>query len=292
MKPPPFDYSRPETLDDALATLHEVGDEGKVLAGGQSLIPLLAFRMARPGHLIDINRIQGLDGIHLNGSGTLTIGALATHRSIELHRDIGPRCPAIGEAVSQIGHVAIRNRGTVGGSIAHADPAAEWPALALLFDADLRVRSHAGERTLPARDMFVSYMTTALATDELLVEMQFRLPRPEAGTAFVEVSRRHGDFAMAGAGAVIDIQDGLVTDARIAVMSAGLTAVRAGEAEQMLVGQEATEQLTTNAAQNIDSVIDPLDDVHGPADYKRHLAKVVTRRALQTAAARARGESA
>ncbi|MGH8911702.1 MAG: FAD binding domain-containing protein, partial [Acidimicrobiia bacterium] len=272
--------------------LHEVGDEGKVLAGGQSLIPLLAFRMARPGHLIDINRIEGLDGIGLNGDGILSIGALATHRSVELHGELGSRCHAMREAVSQIGHVAIRNRGTVGGSIAHADPAAEWPALALLFDAEIHVRSRSGQRTLPAREMFVSYMTTALAPDELLVEMQFRLPSPGAGTAFVEVARRHGDFAMAGAGAVLDVQDGVVTDARIAVMSAGLTAVRAEEAERMLVGQEATEELNRSAAENIESVIDPLDDVHGPADYKRHLAKVVTRRALQAAGARARGEVA
>lgn len=289
MKPPPFGYSRPETLDEALATLHEIGDEGKVLAGGQSLIPLLAFRMARPSHLTDITRIEELDRIDLNGEGVLSIGALATHRSVETHPELETRCPAISEAVAQIGHVAIRNRGTVGGSMAHADPAAEWPTLALLFDARFHLHTRSAQRTVPAREMFVSYMSTALAPDELLVEVELQLPPPEAGTAFVEVSRRHGDFAMAGAGIVLHVDDGVVADARIAVMSAGLTAVRADEAERMLVGQEPTDQLLRTAADSIDSVIDPLEDVHGPAEYKRHLAKVVTGRALHSARTRTTG---
>lgn len=292
MKPPPFDYSRPETLEEALAILHETGDEGKVLAGGQSLIPLLAFRMARPAHLTDITRLTELDHVELNGDGTLSIGALTTHRRIENHPELQARCAAIGEAVSQIGHVAIRNRGTVGGSMAHADPAAEWPALALLFDAQFHLRSRSAHRTLAAREMFVSYMTTALAPDELLVEVELRLPPPTAGTAFVEVSRRHGDFAMAGAGAVMETRNGVIADAQIAVMSAGLTAVRADEAEQTLLGQEPTDELLRTAADAIDSVIEPLEDVHGPADYKRDVAKVVTRRALQTARTRATGAEA
>lgn len=289
MKPPPFDYSRPETLEEALATLHEIGDEGKVLAGGQSLIPLLAFRMARPAHLTDITRIEELDKVELNGDGVVSIGALATHRSVETHPELKARCPAINEAASQIGHVAIRNRGTVGGSMAHADPAAEWPALALLFDARFHLRTVSDERQVTAREMFLSYMTTALAPDELLVEVEFQLPPPGAGTSFVEVSRRHGDFAMAGAGAVLHVDDGVVADARISVMSAGLTPVRADEAEQLLIGQEPTEELLSIAADSIDSVIDPLEDVHGPAEYKRHLAKVVTRRALDTARTRSTG---
>jgi CO/xanthine dehydrogenase FAD-binding subunit len=291
MKPPPFEYSRPETIEEALATLHEIGDEGKVLAGGQSLIPLLAFRMTRPQHLTDITRIGELDRVSLSGDGVLDIGALATHRSIEMDSELKARCPAISEAVSQIGHVAIRNRGTVGGSMAHADPAAEWPTLALLFDARLHLRSRTNQRTVPAREMFVSYMTTALAPDELLVGVEIPLPPAGAGTAFVEVSRRHGDFAMAGAGAVLELTDGVIADAAIAVMSAGLTAVRADEAADALIGQQPTDELFATAAAGVDSVIDPLDDVHGPADYKRNLAKVVTRRALQVAMSRATGAS-
>lgn len=289
MKPPPFEYTRPETVDEALETLHEVGDEGKILAGGQSLIPLLAFRMARPQHLTDITRITDLDGVQLGEDGHLSIGALATHRSLENHPHLEARCPAIREAVSQIGHVAIRNRGTVGGSMAHADPAAEWPALALLFDARFHLRSRAETRTVPAKEMFVTYMTTALAPDELLVEVDMQLPPPEAGSAFVEVSRRHGDFAMAGAGSVLHRQDGVVSEARISVMAAGLTPVRGEEAEQMLIGQEPSDELLRTAADSIDAVIEPLEDVHGPADYKRHLAKVVTLRALRAARTRSMG---
>lgn len=289
MKPPAFEYSRPDTIDEALATLHETGDEGKVLAGGQSLIPLLAFRMARPQHLTDITRVRDLDHVELTEDGVLSLGALATHRSVETHPGLQDRCPAIIEAVSQVGHVAIRNRGTVGGSMAHADPAAEWPALAMIFDGQFHIRSRSGSRTLTPEDMFVSYMTTGLAPDELLVEVELRLPPPTAGTAFVEVSRRHGDFAMAGAGTVLQVEDGVVAHARVGVMSAGLTAVRGNEAEQMLLGREPTDELLSEAAESIDSVIEPLEDVHGPADYKRHLAKVVTLRALRAARSRSTG---
>lgn len=289
MKPPAFEYTRPENIEEALETLHEIGDDGKVLAGGQSLIPLLAFRMARPRHLTDITRINDLDRVELADDGVLSMGALATHRNLETHRELKVRCPAINEAVSQIGHVAIRNRGTVGGSMAHADPAAEWPALALLFDARFHLRRRAEKRTISAREMFVTYMTTALAPDELLVEVEMQLPPPDAGTAFVEVSRRHGDFAMAGAGTVLHVEEGVVSDARISVMSAGMTAVRGDEAEHMLVGQEPTDELLRTAADAIDSVLDPLEDVHGPADYKRQLARVVTLRALQAARTRSTG---
>lgn len=291
MKPPPFEYSRPDTLDEALQTLHEVGDDGKVLAGGQSLIPLLAFRMARPSHLTDITRLESLKRLTLGDDGLLSIGALATHRLVETHGELTARCPAIREAVSQIGHIAIRNRGTVGGSMAHADPAAEWPALALLFDTQFHVRSKSGERTVTTDEMFVTYMTTALLPDELLVELQMQLPPIDAGTAFVEVARRHGDFALAGAGSVIQIEDGVISSARISLMSAGLTPIRAGEAEQALLGGEPSEDLIAAAAQQVDAAIDPMEDVHGPVDYKRHLAKVVTKRAVKSAVGRAGGGS-
>jgi CO/xanthine dehydrogenase FAD-binding subunit len=267
MKPPPFEYSRPGTIDEALQTLHEVGDDGKVLAGGQSLIPLLAFRMARPSHLTDITRLESLKRVTLNEGGLLSMGALATHRMLETNDGLTARCPAIREAVSQIGHVAIRNRGTVGGSMAHADPAAEWPALALLFDTNFQVRSKSGERQVAADEMFVSYMTTALSPDELLIEVQMQLPPADAGTSFVEVARRHGDFALAGAGSVVQIEDGVISSARISVMSAGLTPIRAGEAEEALLGGEPNEDLIATAAQRVDSAIEPMEDVHGPAEY-------------------------
>ena len=289
MKPPPFEYRRPETVEEALEILHEVGDEGKVLAGGQSLIPLLAFRMTRPAHLTDITRIGDLAQVELSADGKLRIGALTTHRQIEKLEDIRTRCDAIAEAVAHIGHVAIRNRGTVGGSMAHADPAAEWPTLAMLFDAQFHLRSRSAQRTVEAKDMFVGYMTTAIAPDELLVEVSLQLPPPSAGTAFVEVSRRHGDFAMAGAGTMLNIEDDIVTDARISIMSAGLTPIRASTSEEMLMGEKLTDALLREAAEAIDSVIEPLEDVHGPADYKRDLAKVMVRRALEAAQHRTGG---
>ena len=245
--------------------------------------------MARPSHLTDITGIPDLDRVELRDDGVLSIGATATHRILETHRDLKVRCPAITEAVSQIGHVAIRNRGTVGGSMAHADPAAEWPTLALLFGTDFHVRSRSGERILSAEEMFLGYMTTAIAPDELLVRVEMRLPPPGAGTAFVEVSRRHGDFALAGAGAVLQVEEGVVSAVRISVMSAGLTPVRGNEAEQVLLGETPTDDLLKAAADHIDDAIDPLEDFHGPANYKRHLARVVTLRALMAARTRSIG---
>lgn len=287
MKPPPFDYQRPESIDEALSLLAEAGDDAKVLAGGQSLVPLLAFRMVRPTLLVDIGRLQELDHLSL-GDDTLSVGSLATHRTIELLPGLSQRCQAITEAVGQIGHVAIRNRGTVGGSMAHADPAAEWPLLALILDAEFELRRVGGGRVLPAGEMFLGYMNTALQADELLVGIRFKLPPPNAGTAFVEVARRHGDFAMGGAGAVLRIDQGRIDHARIGVMSAGLTPVRPAASERLLVGEEPTDELLAEAAQAVESVIDPVDDVHAPADYKRHLAKVTTLRALTAARQRAK----
>src|SRR5574338_1083894 len=166
MKPPPFDYLAPASLDEAVAALAEHGDEAKVLAGGQSLVPLLAFRLTRPSVLVDINRVPGLDGIELE-NGTLSVGALARERDVELTPGLEERCPMIVEAIEQVGHVAIRNRGTVGGSLAHADPAAEWTALALALDGELDLVGPSGRRTVAARDFFVTYFTTALAPDEI-----------------------------------------------------------------------------------------------------------------------------
>src|SRR5574338_334622 len=171
MKPPPCDYRAPASLDEAVAALAEHGDEAKVLAGGQSLVPLLAFRLARPSVLVDINRVPGLDGIALE-NGTLSVGALARERDVELTPGLSERCPMITDAIEQIGHVAIRNRGTVGGSLVHADPAAEWTALALALDGEVDVIGPAGVRTVPASEFLVSYFTTSLAPDEILTRVR------------------------------------------------------------------------------------------------------------------------
>ena len=289
MKPPPFDYVAAGSLDEALAALREHGDEAKPIAGGQSLVPLLAFRLLRPSVLVDLNRVPGLGGARLEGD-TLELGALARQREVERLPGLRERCPMVVEAVEQIGHPAIRNRGTVGGSIVHADPAAEWTALALALDAELELAGPSGTRTVPARDFFVTFFTTALEPGELLTRVRARLPNGRTGSSFLELSRRHGDFALAGVGALLGLDgDGAVADARIALIGVGTTAVRAGAAEEALRGRAPTEEAFAEAAAALDGEIDPSGDIHATAEYRRHVAGVLVRRALAKAAARAAG---
>lgn len=286
MKPPPFAYLRPGGLAEAITMLAEYGDQAKVLAGGQSLVPLLAFRLARPQVLIDINECAELEHLALE-EGTLSIGSLTRHRAVERFDALGGRAPIVAEAVREIGHVAIRNRGTVGGSIAHADPAAEWPVLAMILDAEFEVVSAAGSRVIPAAEMFAGYFETAMTPAEILTGLRFSLPPPSAGSAFVEVSRRHGDFALSGAGAVLTVEDGRVSDARLGLLAASLTPVRASNAEATLIGQEPTDEVLEAAAAEVDAAIAPLGDVHATSEYKRHLARITSGRALRRARDRA-----
>ena len=288
MKPPSFEYRRPDTLEEALALLEQYGDAAKVLAGGQSLLPLMAFRLARPSVIVDLNRVDGIDDINLQDA-SLEMGSMTRHRAVERLRQVADRCPMISDAVAEIGHVAIRNRGTVGGSIAHADPAAEWPLLALLLEARFKVQSSRSSREVRAAEMFRGYLETALAPEEMLVRLEFELPPVGAGTGFIEVAARHGDFAMGGAGAILLIADGVITEARVGIMSAALTPVRAREAEAWLVGQEPTDDVFEAASRAVDEAISPLGDVHAPADYKRNLARVTAKRALVRARDRAVG---
>ena len=289
MKPPPFDYVAPRSLDEAVAALAEHGYEAKVMAGGQSLVPLLAFRLARPSVVVDVNRVAGLDGARLEGD-TLELGALTRQRDVELLPGLRERCPMVVEAVEQIGHVAIRNRGTVGGSLAHADPAAEWTALALALDAELDLHGPGGTRTLPARDFLISYFTTALQPDEVLTRIRLHVPNGRTGSCFLELARRHGDFAIAGVGALVSLgADGTVVDARVALIGVGERAVRADAAERVLRGAEPTGDVVAEAAAAVDGEIEPNGDIHASADYRRHVAGVLVRRALETAVARARG---
>ena len=289
MKPAAFDYVAPTALDEVVDLLSRHGDEAKVLAGGQSLVPLMALRLVTPGVLIDLNRVEELDYLRLQDH-TLVVGALARHRAVEDAAKIRGRCPMVAEAVGSIGHVAIRNRGTVVGSLAHADPAAEWPALALALDAELEAVGPNGSRSIPASEFFVTYFTTALAHDEVLKEVRFRLPPGRSGSAFVELARRHGDFAIAGAGAVLELgEDGLVQDARIVLMGVKDTAVRARVAETLLVGRRPVEETLVEASASVGDEIDPLSDLHASSDYRRHVARVLVRRALSTAWRRAGG---
>lgn len=287
MKPASFEYHAPRRLDEAVSLLGTFGDRARPLAGGQSLVPMLNMRLARPGAIVDLNGIAAL-AYHRVEPDMLVVGALCRHRDIELDPAVAGRCAAIADAVPLIGHIGIRNRGTVVGSIAHADPAAEWPALALLLDAVVRIEGPSGGREIPARDFFKGVFTTDLRPGELVVEIRFRWPPAGAGSAFVEVARRHGDFALAAAGAVVDLgADGIVREARVVV--AGLDAVpaRLARAEAALTGRAPTEEACAAAAAAGAPALNPTGDIHAPAAYRRRLGETLVRRALLLAASRA-----
>ncbi|MDH3307736.1 MAG: xanthine dehydrogenase family protein subunit M [Acidimicrobiia bacterium] len=286
MKSAPFDYLAPSSIDDAIAALVEYRGTAKVLAGGQSLVPMLGFRLVRPAALIDLRHITGLTGISPVGD-TVSIGAMTTHRSVELHQELIGRCPMVREALGVVGHVSIRNRGTVGGSMAHADPAAEWPTLALALDAEFAVTGLDGERVIAAEDFFTDWMTTSMRTDELLTRVDLAIPPPGVGTAFLEVARRHGDFGLAGVATVLGIEDGVVSHARVSLLGLGLTALRARETEEVLLGREPSEDALVEAADHIEARVKPLSDQHATEDYKRHLGRVLTVRTLRLARERA-----
>ncbi len=268
-------------MDDALGLLAAHGDEAGILAGGQSLVPLLNFRLARPTVVVDINRIADLAYIERR-NGVLEIGALTRHRAVEQSAVVSETCPLLSEAITHVGHAQIRNRGTIGGSLAHADPAAELPAVVTALGGRLRLRSASGERTLDPGDFYVSNLTTTIEPGEMLVAVE--LPVWPAGTAtcFTEFSRRQGDFALAGAGAVLAIgDDGRVARAGLALMGVGDrpfdgTAI----ASELLCGAKPDEAAVQAVAARVQSDVEPPSDIHAPADYRRHLAGVMTRRAL------------
>src|SRR5688572_10218394 len=289
MKPPRFNYLLPRTLDEALGLLAQHGEEAKVLAGGQSLVPLLNFRLVRPAHIIDLNDIPGLDGIRVD-DGRLTIGAMTRQRTAETSAVVRERCPLLAEAMPQIGHVQIRNRGTIGGSLAHADPAGELPAGVAALDGELVLRSRCGERRLAPHDFFVGYLTTAAAPDELLVEARVPVTPPRTGTAFMEVSRRHGDFALVGVAASITVDTGGVcTACAIALTGVGPTPVVVREASRALVGVKPTIDALADIGRRVATGLTPDSDLHASAEYRQHLAGVLTRRALARALERVDG---
>jgi carbon-monoxide dehydrogenase medium subunit len=288
VKPPRFDYVAPDTLDEVLDQLARRGDDAKVLAGGQSLLPLLSLRLARPSAVIDLSRVQAGAGI-TEADGTTVIGGLTRQRDAERSTVVAARAPLLAEAIPLIGHTAIRNRGTVGGSLAHADPAAELPAATLAAAATMVARSTRGERTIPAAEFFLSYLTTALEADELLTEIRVPVTPAGTGTAFVEFSRRHGDFAIVGVAAVLTVTEGRITQARVALSGVDSTPVLATTAAAALTGNAPSEALWDDAAAAVSAAITPPDDLHGSSSYRRHLAGVLTRQALRLAAQRAEG---
>jgi aerobic carbon-monoxide dehydrogenase medium subunit len=294
VKPAPFDYFAPGTLDEALALLAEHGDDAKPLAGGQSLIPAMNFRLARPRVLVDLNRVAALSYVRSEkagggGGGGVEIGAMTRQRVVERSDVVARAAPLLAEAMPAIAHPQIRNRGTVGGSIAHADPSAELPAVALALDARFRARSATGERTIVTADFFKGMLETALEPGELLVEIALPPLRPRTGTAFLEVARRHGDYALVGVAAVVTLDaTGRCQAARIAFLSVGDGPVLAVEAGKTLMGQKRSDELlraAADAAAKRD--VDPPSDIHASAAYRRRLVEVLTRRALAQAFERA-----
>ncbi len=290
MKPAPFEYWSPTSVDEAVKVLSGLDDpsDAKVMAGGQSLMPLLNLRLSQPLHVVDLNGINGISGISREGD-CLTIGAMCRQRAAERSPEVAGSVPLLVEALGLVGHPAIRNRGTVGGSIAHADPAAEMPAVALCLDAEMVVRGPAGERTVPASQFFDGFLSTALAEEELLTAVRFPVDGPGCGAAFVEVARRHGDFAMAGVAAHVRLEGDVIAAARIAVSGVGLTPLRALEAETGLRGAAPGEDAFAAAAAATSAALDPATDVHASGAYRKHVAGVLVRRALGTATDRARG---
>jgi carbon-monoxide dehydrogenase medium subunit len=287
MKTAPFEYHAPRTVDEVLSLLAEHGDEAKVLAGGQSLVPLLAMRLARPSQLVDINEVDDLSFIRaLDGSG-VAFGALTRERDAERSSLVHEQLPLMTDALPLVGHVSIRNRGTIGGSIAHADASAELPAVAVITEADMVVRSAAGERLVPAEEFFAGHFTTSMADDELLTEVRIPSGPAGAGWAFYEIARRHGDFALVGVAAMVSLEGDRIDDARLALIGVADRAVRAPDAEAALRGQSATLDTFADAARTATKDLEPASDMHGSAEVRRHLATVATRRALTTAASRA-----
>lgn len=285
MKPPPFLYARPETLSEALAVLADAGEDAKVLAGGQSLVPLLNFRLARPSVLVDLNWVQELTGLERT-NGTIRIGAMLRQRAAEQSPVIQEGCPLIVRGLEYVGHLQIRNRGTVGGSIAHADPAAELPAVALATGAEMEVRSVRGERTVPAEDFFQGPFTTALAPDEILTAVRFPLTEG-ARVGFLELARRSGDFALGGVAALVRFDDGsrIVSEASLVALGMGGEPRRLAGSQDAVRGRELTDDVLKGAAAAASREVDPFTDVHADAEYRRELVGVLLTRVLREVAA-------
>ncbi len=292
MKPAPFAYHDPGSVEEVLELLAEFGDEAKLLAGGQSLVPMMNFRLARPAHLIDLNHLIPLRGMRIEG-GELRIAAMTRQRELETSRDVMGAWPLLSELMPYVSHVQIRNRGTVGGSLAHADPAAELPAAMLVLNAQLVIHSRASERTEEADAFFRDAYETSLQPDELLTEVRVPAVAPRTGWGFQEVSRRHGDFAIVAAATLVTLEpNGLIREARIALAGVAGRSVRAPSAEAALAGQRPGAEVFREAAALVTQHIDPASDIHASAEYRRHVATVITRRALEQAAVRAEGMAA
>ncbi|MGY1622291.1 FAD binding domain-containing protein [Geodermatophilus sp. SYSU D00965] len=286
MKPPPFTYSVPTTVSDAVALLVEhAEEEPRVLAGGQSLVPLMNFRLAHPGHLVDLRRVAGLDTLRLDGED-LVVGAMVRQATAERSPEVAVAAPVLAEALGHVAHPPVRHSGTVVGSIAHADPAAELPAVALALDAEMTAVGPRGERRIPAAEFFQGPFTTALAADEILTEVRF--PSFPGGHAFVEFARTHGNFAVVGVAALVAVADGRVTRAALTASGVAPTPVRLTAAEAALVGTAGDEAAVEAAVDAGTSGLDPAGDVHASAATRIDVARACLREGIRRALDRAR----
>jgi len=279
MFPSSFDYAAPESLDEVLTLLAEQQDEAKVLAGGQSLIPLMKLRFAAPALIVDINRVPGLDGVEENGSH-LRIGALARNSQLERNELLKRRYPAMAAAAPLISDPIVRNLGTLGGSLAHADPAGDWGSVMLALGAEVVARSSSGERVIPIADFLQDTFTTTLEPNELLTEIRVPRPSESAGGAYLKLERKVGDFATVGTAVHLDLDDGTIGRAGIALTAVGATNIKAVSAENALAGAEPTQEVFEEAAQLAADEAEPFDDVRGSADYKRAIVKTYVKRGL------------
>ena len=292
MKPAPFEYHAPQTLEQALDLKSQHGDEGKLLAGGQSLVPAMNFRVVQPSLLIDLNPVSELGYVREDGA-SFWIGAMTRERQLELDPAIANHVPLLHEAAPHIAHPQIRNRGTIGGSIVNADPAAELPVLMLALEARLKARSSSGERWIDAKDFFAGMFTTALEPEEILVEIEIPFMPARTGWSFLEVAPRAGDYALMGIAALVTLdQAGKCTKAKLVYLNAGDGPVDAGEAAQILHGESISAELIQSAARLAsEKEVNPFGNIHASPEYQRHLANVLTKKALNIAGARAAGKS-
>jgi len=282
MKPAKFDYHAPTTVEQALELLGRYGGDAKLLAGGQSLMPLLNFRLSRPAALVDLNRIPSLAYVR-EQDGQVRFGAMTRQRTIEFSPVVRERVPLLGEATRWVGHLPIRTRGTIGGSIAHADPSAEYPAVLTALEGEVVARGPKGERVVKAKDLFRTYLTTSLTPDEILVEVRMLAMPAGAGYALEEFARRHGDFAIVGIAAVVVKAGARCTLARLATAGTGPVPVRLRAAEEILERDGLTDAAIEAASRRASELVSPDSDIHASADYRRHLTGVLTKRALTRA---------
>ena len=288
MYPAEFEYFAPTSVDDALALLATYGDDAKILAGGQSLLPMMKLRIAGPKYLVDVNRIPGLGGIR-DEDGWLVCGALTRHAEIAASPVVAARLPLMRDAARLTADVQVRNRGTIGGSLAHADPGGDWPAALMALDAVVEVTGLTGRRTVPLRDFLVDAYTTVLGPGDMLTAVRIPLPAPGSGGAYVKFEKRAGDFAVASVGVQLRLEAGRVVAVAIALGSLGPTPLRAGAAETVLAGHPVDEARLREAAALVSEAAQPFDDTRGSVEYKRHLAGVLLQRAFAVAVDRAGG---